>query len=370
MIIKTEDLQKISNILLYAIDSNSIEQISEIIEMFTKNDCLYLQITNREYFMKVKLSSKVEGDFHATVYADVLLKLISKITTEFIEFDVKDNNLVVKGNGKYNIPIVYEGTEILKLPEIKINNVTNNFNIDGSILSSIYSYNSKQFMMGNIVNPIQSYYYVDKAGAITFTTGACVNKFTLEKDVKLLLTSKLVKLFKLFKSDKVDFTIGQDPVSEEIVQTKVKFKTDDIELTAILSMNDELISKVPVQAIRDMSFKDYEYTVVVNRSELLAAINRLVLFSSSGTDVKKTFGSFTFGSDELTVTDFNKVNSETVKYSNSIPITEEYKCIIDFNDIKLVLDTTTDKFINFNFGNHQAVVFSRGNIYNVVPEVV
>ena len=60
-------------------------------------------------------------------------------------------------------------------------------------------------------------YYVDNEGAITFTSGACVTKFDLAGDIKLLFNQRLVKLFKLFKNTKVHFTVGNTNISEDII---------------------------------------------------------------------------------------------------------------------------------------------------------
>lgn len=367
--LKSEELKDICSKILTAVDSNGLSEITETLELNLVDKILYLNVTNREYFVKIKLSTEVEGEFHATVHAELFLKLISKITTELVTLEIDDNNLLISGNGKYKLPMVYEGSELLVLPKIEIMNETNSFTIPGSTLNSIYTYNSKQFSMGNIINPIQSLYYVDEQGAITFTTGATVNKFTLSSPIKLLFNSKLVKLFKLFKKEDVQFKIGQDQISDEIVQTKVKFVSSDIELTAILPMNDAEVQKVPVQAIRERAFKGYDNIAVINREELLQTINRLSIFSYSSTAIDRTFGIFEFGADEVIIKDINKVNSEKVKYSNSINISENYICVLDFNDIKLVLETTGDEFVNLSFGDHQAAVFSRNNIYNVIPEI-
>lgn len=367
--LKTTELNYVCSKILSAVDSNGMSEITETLELILVNKILYLQITNREYFIKVKLSTELEGDFHATVHADLFLKLISKITTELITLDIDENNLIISGNGNYKLPMVYEGSELLSLPTIEIVNETNSFTIPGKILNSILIYNSKQFSMGNIINPIQSLYYVDENGAITFTNGATVNKFSLPVSVKLLLNSKLVKLFKLFKNEDIRFIIGQDQISSEIIQTKVKFISSDIELTSILPMNEVEIQKVPVQAIRDRAFKEYDTIAVLNRNELLQAINRLSIFSDSSTAVDRSFGIFEFGTDKIIIKDINKVNSEVVKYSNTIIMSENYTCVIDFNDIKLVLETTSDEFVNLSFGDHQAIVCSRENIYNVIPEI-
>lgn len=368
--LKTEELNNICSKILFAVDSNGLSEITETLELVLNNNNLYLQVTNREYFIKIKLSTNIAEDFHATVNAELFLKLISKITTELVTMDISDNCLLITGNGKYKLPLVYDGTELLKLPEITIDNVTNSFSISGDILDSIFTYNSKQLIGKVINNPVQSLYYVDNEGAITFTSGACVNKFELDEDVKLLLNSKLVKLFKLFKSDTVEFSIGQDKLSEELIQTKAKFKTSDIELTAVLPTNEASIKKVPVKVIRDRAYKDYKYSVTINRVEMLQAINRLFIFSDKSSAIDRTYGVFTFEKNKVIISDMNSVNKEEIVYANESIISDEYKAVLDFTDIKSILDSSTGEFITFNFGDNQAIVCVKDNIYNIVPEIV
>ena len=50
--------------------------------------------------------------------------------------------------------------------------------VDSEVLKSISHYNVKELAKGIIINPdIQKLHYVDEKGALTFTTGACVNNF-------------------------------------------------------------------------------------------------------------------------------------------------------------------------------------------------
>ena len=88
-------------------------------------------------------------------------------------------------------------------------------------------------------------FYIDHEGCLTFTTGACVNSFELEKPFALLLNSRLVNLFKLFKNTVVKFSLGYDAISETIIQTKVSFETDSIILTAVTGSDDKLLGQVP-----------------------------------------------------------------------------------------------------------------------------
>lgn len=368
-VIKTEELNAICSKILYAVDSNGLSDITETLELKIEDNTFYLQVTNREYFVKIKLASYYTEEFHATVNAELFLKLISRITTELVTLEIENNILKIKGNGEYKLPMIYDGSNLLELPRIEIDNVTNTFNMDGSVLNSINTYNSKQIAGKTVMSPLQTLYYIDKEGAITFTTGACVNDFELEKDVKLLLNAKLVKLFKLFKNEKVVFTIGQDAVTDALIQTKVRFVTDDIELTAIIPNNDADINKFPASVIRSRVTNDYANMVTLNRVELLQAINRLAIFSEKSTAINKNYGKFEFTTDKVIVYDVNKINSEEIYYANSTSITDSYSAVLDFTDIKSILEVSTNEYLSFRFGDHQAFVCTQDNIHNVIPEV-
>ena len=367
MILRIEDLKDVCSKILSAVDSSELSILTETLELKTENDVLYMSVTNREYYVRVKLDLGEKIDFHATVNANLFLKLISQTTTETVELTIDNNTLIVKGNGVYKLPLIYDDTKLLELPLIEINNVTSQFDIEGDILVSILNYNSKEISKGNIVRPVQKLYYIDEKGAITFTTGACVNNFNLEKPIKILLNQKVVKLFKLFKNDNVHFTLGKDKISEEIIQTKVKFENEVVSITAILPSDDGLISSVPVSAIRDRTSTVYPYSITVNRDEFIQAINRLLLFINSKEFIR-TFGNFEFTNEYMVLKDNNGINNEKLYYSTPLENCD-YKNAIDLMDLKSTLENCAEKYLTMSFGDEQAVVIARGNIYNVIPEV-
>lgn len=367
MILRIEDLKEVCSKILSAVDSSELSVLTETLELKTENKILYLSVTNREYYVKVKLELEEEVDFHATVNANLFLKLISQTTTETVEINVVDTTLVVKGNGVYKLPLIYNDDKLLELPTIDIENETAKFDINGDVLVSILTYNSKEISKGNIVRPVQKLYYVDEKGAITFTTGACVNNFTLEKPIKILLNQKVVKLFKLFKEDSVHFTLGQDKLSEELIQTKVRFESGLVSITAILPSDNSLIASVPVDAIRDRASTTYPYSVSVNKDELIQAINRLLLFTNSKEFIK-SFGNFEFHKDHMVLKDNTGINNEKLYYATPLDNCE-YKNAIDLMDLKATLENCTEKYLTMSFGDSQAVVIARGNVYNVIPEI-
>ena len=150
-------------------------------------------------------------------------------------------------------------------------------------------YNLKQTR--NAVKTLQFKCYVDEQGAYTFTSGACVNDFTLEKPIRILLDTKLVKLFKLLKNERVKFTLGYDPLTDSIIQTKVRFETENIVLTAILACDNTLLNSVPVDLIRNNANYAYPYSIVLSKNLLSQALNRLLIFSNKNV---RTYGQFDF----------------------------------------------------------------------------
>jgi hypothetical protein len=369
-IIRSEDLKDVCSKILTAVDSTELSLVTETLELNASDDVLTVGVTNREYFAEVKLKLEEVNNFRATVNATLFLKLISQITTDTIELGVVDNTLVVKGNGTYKLPLIFDGEELLKLPKIEINNVTAEFPISAETLNSILYYNSKELTKGTISKPVQKLYYVDELGAITFTNGACVNSFSLTQPIKVLFNNRLVKLFKLFKEGEVKFTLGYDAISDEIIQTKVKFETPTVAITAILSCDDTLLSSVPVSAIRGRANATYPYTVNINKSALIQTINRLTLFNNNSSAVAHTSGVFEFGPNELTVYDANKENKETIYYTNDTSnISEVYTMKLNLDDLKTTLETCTESYLCMSFGDGSAVVISRGTVKNVVPEI-
>ena len=369
LIIRIEEIQQACGKILTAVDSNSLSVLTETLQIKTENKKMYISVTNREYLAKVKIDIPEDVEFLATVNANLFLKLVSQITTDTIELSVVDSTLILKGNSVYKLPLIFDGEKLLELPEIEIDNPTVEFDVDSNALLSLIQYNSKELTKGQPSHPMQKMYYVDEKGAITFIFGACVNSFTLEKPVKMLLNDRLVKLFKLFKGEKVHFTMGMDALTDDIIQTKVRFETPEVTITSILSCDDTMLKTFPVDSIRGRANATYPHSIKVNKDQFLQTINRLLLFSSanSAKDIIKPISEFKFEKDHVVVFDTRGENKEEVWYSNST-IEDSYDTYLDLNDLKVTLETCVDPYVTLEFGDTQAVVVTHGNIKNVIPE--
>lgn len=370
MIFRIEELKRVCTDILYAVDNQSTFD-NENVEINVKDKQMYLYVTNSEYFVTLALPVDVEEEFNATVNATLFLKLISQISTDTVEITLKEKYLHIKGNGTYKIPLIYIDEEMLHLSPIEIDNntVINEGKISGEILNSILNYNSKELVKGVIAKPVQKLYYIDNEGAITFTTGACVNNFHIDTPFSMLLSPKIVRLFKLFKNDEeVEFKISKVTSMGSVDVMGVRFESGNTQITAILP-DSSMIASVPVNPIRTMAGEAKDFSIVVNRKNLSDALNRLMLFSASDNGA---FGKFTFDNSKVSMKLKNSSASEDVYYEKEMPseVDCKYEMMLNLKDLKPTIDNFTDMYITVRFGDHKSLVVSRGNIHNILPECI
>lgn len=366
MKLKTKEFGKVCSIIKDAIDTKNTSLITETLELNANGKVLELCVTNREYYVKTTFELEEETTLTAAVNAQLFLNLMSKLTTEYIDIKVNDKVLNIKSNGNYKIPMIFNGDALIKLPVISIENITHSMNVSSSVLQSILVHNSKELQRGTPVKPVQNYYYIDKEGCLTFTSGACVNNFSLPEDVKLLLSAKVVKLFKLFKSaETVSVSIGKDRLTDEIMQTKIMFKTDNITLTSVMS-DSNLIASVPVTTIRNMANQECPYSIKIAKQTLLDALDRLKLFA-----VDKNYGKFTFMPDKLVISDWTGANVETIEYGTVYGTLENnYKAVFNIGGLQLIVDDQdSPDLITLNFGDHRALIVAKGKVLDILPEI-
>ena len=155
MIIRSEEIKEMCSTILAAVDSSDITVVAETLQLKSEGTVLTIAVTNREYYASVSMDVGEELELTATVNAMLFLKLISQITTDTIDLEVKGNNLVVVGNGTYKLPMIFDGDALLELPKINIENVTTEFKISSDKLNSVAVYNSKELQKGTITKAIQ-----------------------------------------------------------------------------------------------------------------------------------------------------------------------------------------------------------------------
>lgn len=371
MIIKLKDFKEIATKILLATDGNTASNL----KLRAKDQVLTLSVTNSEYFVCIKMPLETDEELTAVVDAKAFLNLIAGLDAETFALTTSDSTLFVKaGKSNYKLAMIYDNAQLLDLPPIIIQNKTVEMNISKDILESILNVNSKELLkLKNLtdVSELQKLYYIDETGCFTFTSGACLNSFTLEKPVKLLLTDRVVKLFKLFKED-VYFSLGQDQTPSGLVETKVTFETSNIYLAARVNCDAAWLNKVkgPCDATKRHISATYPYHLVLSTAELSSAINRLLSFtknSTTDTNMAQVPIKATITDGEITLADeFD--NCETITIENGV-VEEPYEMMVNIADIKLVLDAYKNDHITLNCGANHILVFTKDLVYNLLTEL-
>ena len=374
MILKTKTFQEAANKILVAV---GLDRSAANLELAAKDTALYLRVTNREYYVAVKFDLEVPTDFRAVVDANLFLNLISGISTEEFELAINDTHVAVKaGKSNYKLAMIYENDQLMKLPIIKLDKeqVTVDMPIAQDILMSVLNVNGKEIQKAKKldVNELQRYYYIDETGCFTFTTGACVNSFTLEKPIKLLLTDKVVKLFKLFDTD-VWMSYGHQVNKDNSLQPIVVFQTENVYVASRLLNDETCISKIkaPCDAMKNLIKEAYDHNLVLSASDLSAAISRLLMFyknSSAKADLSFVPAAIEFTETELSISDLSGDNTEVITIENGSITPGSYSMGVNLIDLKAVLDSCKNEHITMNCGNHKSIIINRGTISNVIAE--
>lgn len=375
MILNTKQFQDAANKILLAVSADKTNTAN--VELEAKDNVLFLRTTNKEFYVGIRFDLQSEETFRAVVDANLFLNLISSITSEEFEIVVNDNILLVKtGRSSYKLALIYENDELMKLPAIRLfpDQVKVEMNVGHEILASILNVNSKEIQKAKHidVNELQRYYYIDETGCFTFTTGACVNSFTLEQPIRLLLNEKIVKLFKLFTTDAY-LQYGYVPEGSDLRPIVTLQSGDNIYVAAKLQCDDKLISKIkaPCDAMKNLIKENYAHNLVLSATSLSAAISRLLMFTkNSSAKVESSFipASVEITANEITITDTAGENAEVITIENGSTVDGTYSMGINLIDLKSVLDSCKNEHITMNCGNHKSVIINRGPISNVVAE--
>lgn len=377
MILELEKFQEACKKILGAVDTDSavkgVVYGYDTMEIRAFNGKLQLNVSNGEYYASVSLDYPISEEFRAVIDAKVFLTLVSKLNTKDVELNLDTKALTLKsGKSVYKFPLKCDDKGMVVLPTIEVNNPTVEFVIESSKLHSILNFNSK-INLSSVSSAVQKYYYLDQEGCITFTNStACVNSFPLTHPITLLLTPKVVKLFKLFDNKDVKFTMGFEDVGG-LIQTRVKFENGNVVISSKLTNDSSLVNKVPAKSIRGLANKIYDYSVSIETKEVISAIDRLLLLDATNTNsLNKGIGIFEFNELGVTIYDSKKINQEFVEYQNvtSLP-NQPVVLVLGLEELKAALENSEEEFLLFNFGlNDKSITLVNGNIKTVLAKKI
>lgn len=328
---------------------NKLIPLTELIGIRLSDGSLKLYTTDMTNFLTVTIDKVSGDDFNLTVEADKFGKLINKMTCTEIDLSVKDENLVVKGNGTYKLPLMTDEEGVVEFPvdetpfesvgEVQLTSIMSAYNINRAALAKTFE------------QPALTGYY---CGGNVVTSDAIVitfNRFQMFKDQEdMLISPQMMQLLTLNSSEKIEFGKSGD---------NLVFCGDGVEIRGPQLSGIEEYPIDQINAYLDIAF---DSVCKIPKELMLDVLDRLSLFI---TPFDKNGAYFTFGRTGITVHSKKDASTETINYIESKNF-KGFTCLVDIVMMKEQLQACPEDTVTMWYGNDNALKLETGNVVQVI----
>lgn len=351
MTINTSTLQSMVAKAMKGASCNKMIPLTGLMAIELKGYTLTLITTDATNYLYVR-EEKVEGDdFYVVVQADMFAKLISKLTCEKVSLELKDNVLMVTGNGKYSIelPLDEEG-ELIKYPNPLAAKtfVGDSATINLSTIKLILN-TAKAALADTLEVPCYTGYYVGDKVVATDTYKICGINIKLW-DEPALVSPEMMNLLDIFTDEKIS-----------VYRNDNTMVFNSVNCTVYGTLMDS-IDDYQIEAIDGLLEQGFESSCKVTKSALLQLLDRLSLFVSP---YDKNGIYLTFTRDGLQIESKQANSIETIPYSESKDF-RDFTCCVDIEMLHSQVKANTGDSITIHYGEDNAIKITDSNVAQVV----
>lgn len=341
MKIKTEELGRLVNIVYKAVGNNKLIPITQMIGIKLNEGKLTLGATDS--FNTLYIGSKVEDaneSIDVCINADLISKLVSKFTCEFTKLELKENYLLVIGNGEYKLDLLLDDEgKAFKFPNKEVNADASVQEIENKKIIDMKNYGEKSLAQ-TMEEPDLIAYYVNNDYAISTDRNIMTVINNQYSNTPLTLRSKFVELFTIMK-EKVKLSTWKNQTTGEINL----FATDD-EIKLFSKVNGN-VEDYPYEAIKNLvDTSEFKINAKINVKDLLAVLDRISLFvtpyDSNVIDIHLSDG-------KLFISSIKATGVEVVKLNN-LSNNESWEGKIDVEMLSGQLNSFNKEEIDIYFG--------------------
>jgi DNA polymerase III sliding clamp (beta) subunit (PCNA family) len=330
---------------------NKMIPLTGLIAIELKDHLLTLITTDATNYLYVR-EDKVDGDdFYVVVQADMFSKLISKLTCEKVSLELKDNVLMVTGNGKYSIelPLDEEG-ELIKYPDplADVHEADPHEYINLSTVKLILN-TAKAALADTLEVPCYTGYYVGNKVVATDTYKICGINIKLW-DEPALVSPEMMSLLDIFTEEKL-VVLRKDNI--------MIFGSNNCVVYGTLM---DSIDDYQIDAIEGLLEQGFESSCKLTKSALLQLLDRLALFVSP---YDKNGVYLTFTRDGLQIESKQANSVELIPYSESNKF-RDFTCCVDIEMFHSQVKANTGDAITLHYGDESAIKITDGNVTQVV----
>lgn len=352
MKIKTVTMQTMMTKAIKGVGNNKLLPLTCLIALEVKDGIFTITSTDNVNYLYVTEQIDSTDDFYVCIRAEQFAKLISKLTSEYVELTIKDNSLSVVANGNYKIEIPNdEMGEVIKYP-----NPVKDFSFDDKIgtltLANIgYILNSVKSGLATTIEafPYTNYYIGDRAIATDSIKISGYNAQLFSKPQ--LVTASTMDLLETMSDDAVDVYVADG---------KIVFKSSNV---TVYGMIPEGIDTYSIDAINNLVAQEFPNTCKVTKSGVLQLLDRIALFVDAYDDGAIRI---TFNKDSLTVSSRQTSGEEVIDYKESINIEDSYTINIDIFMLQSQIKALDSDSFTVHFGKPNAIKLEDGLITSVI----
>lgn len=349
--IKTTTLQTMMSKAMKGASGNKMIPLTSLMAIQLKDSKLTIITTDATNYLYVEQDKVVGEDFYIVIQTDVFSKLIARLTCETVALELKENMLLVKGNGSYSIelPLDEEG-ELIKYPDprSKVTNVTETREVNLSTVKLILATAAPSLATTTDV-PCYTGYYMGENIIATDTYKICAIDIKLW-DEPALVSPDMINLLGIFTDEKIKVARNN---------TTMIFSTPNMTVYGTLMDN---LADFQVELINQLISTSFVSSCKIAKSAIVQLLERLALFVSP---YDKNGIYLTFTKDGLQV-ESRKANSvEVIPYKESHEFAD-YACCIDIEMLTDQIKANTSDSIEIHYGEDNAIKIADGNVTQIV----
>ena len=353
MKVKTTLMQNLMVKASKCASNNKLRPITGLMGISVADGELRIMTTDDDNYLMVK--SKLDGvdEFDVVVSTDII-KLIQRITSEYVVFAVDNNVLTITGNGKYKIALEIDdsGNSLrypFPMPDVsemdKIVVKTDNLNLVKNVCSSSIGIKSD-------TSCYDGYYVGDRVIATNGEKLASVD-IDLFAGKVTLISPEMMKLLDVVTSETVDVYYSEE-------NKMIVFETDNC-----IIFGPELygIEEYDVDAISDLIELDYGYECEIPKTELLSLLDRVNIF----VDVyDNNIVRMKFDKSKLTVQSLKSSAVEEIAYMAEQADDYDYECQVNVQMLTELVKANTSESIRMHYGNEKTLKITDDNVVQIL----
>ena len=351
MKLKTVELQDMIVKSIKGASNNKLIPITQMIGIICKNKKLTLITTDATNYMYI--TSDVESDdFEVTVPIEILAKLVSKMTSEYISLELKESSLEISGNGTYKIELpLDESGELIKYPDPLSEFTDSEAETVEITLETIKSLLNiiKPALATTLEIPCYIGYYIGDRAIGTDTYRFTSIPVTMFK-TPVLLNPEMVNMLDVFTEAKFKATLKDDIVV---------FNSDNACVYGHLLDGIEDYAVATSQQLLDMNFKN---VVKLPKDTLIQILDRLSLFVS---DYDRGAVRLTFTDKSLQLSSLQSNGIESVDYLSKEKA-ESFTCEISIDMLLSQLKSQSGDITEVHYGEDNIIKLKNDNVTQIL----